>query len=135
MMDNHTIKIRLFAKIFSDAAFPITLHSNPKYCIGENESGTPYIAYDDVMGNRYVIRMLPAGRIPSYLDNEGNIVAEYPDMEMMVRDGWMLSDEGNHANFDGWIKWAEKNELDPTIISFLKDNPQYWYNTPTSSGK
>ena len=94
---------------------------------------TPYISYDDVLANRYRIRFLPSDAVPSYMEQEGDIIAEYQNIDQMLQDGWMLGEKGNEKNFDGWIEWAENTGMDTTVVEFLKKNPQYWYSPSSFS--
>ena len=134
MLDKQTITLRVFQQIFNDALFPVTLAPNPKYSIGKYETMTPYISYDDVLANRYRIRFLPSDAVPSYMEQEGDIIAEYQSIDQILQDGWMLGEKGNEKDFDGWIEWAENTGMDTTVVEFLKKNPQYWCS-PSSSSK
>ena len=87
-----TIKyqIKNLDHIYATAMFAPVFKNNPKYCVGKFQDLTPYIAYDDVMNNKYIIRGRPVS-ITSNFDNEKReIISSYTSMEELVMDGWRL---------------------------------------------
>jgi hypothetical protein len=77
-------------KIYDDALYTPVFRINKKYCIGSFKGMIPYIAYDDIMNNKYIIRGRPANII-STLDNEKrDMIASYTSIGELVKDGWEL---------------------------------------------
>jgi len=78
-------------QIFINGSCAPVFKQNRKYCIGKFESQTPYIAYDDVMGNKFIIRGRPSGSPFNSFDNEKRvIIVEYQNSNDLVNDGWRL---------------------------------------------
>ncbi len=51
----------------------------------------PYISLDDVLENRYIIRVLPEGLAGTFPYTEkGPVLKEYPSLEALANDGWEL---------------------------------------------
>ena len=77
-------------RIFRDAAFSPAFRTNPKYCTGEFSDSSPYIAYDDVVNHRYIIRARPVEEFSQYDNELRTVIREYKNIEEIVNDGWRL---------------------------------------------
>ena len=90
-MNDREYQKKNLEKIFRDASFSPVFISHPKYCIGEFIDVTPYIAYDDVMENKYIIRGKELGAKHNEFDSEKRpIIVEYNSIDELVNDGWRL---------------------------------------------
>ena len=76
--------------IYSKASMAPVFKQNPKYCIGKFTDLTPYISYNDVMSNKYIIRGRPSDEHNSFDAQEREIIVEYNSLESIVNDGWRL---------------------------------------------
>lgn len=88
-------KDKLFQKnnleiIFRDAKFAPTFRKHPLFCVGEFEDTSPYIAYDDVINYRFIIRARQLGEFSQYDNNLRTVIKEYKSIEEIVDDGWKL---------------------------------------------
>ena len=85
-MDNQDSEIANIRSIFSEARFSPKFHTNPKFA-----GKMPYIAYDDVMADRYVIRAGDDDTIMNSFANKMNeVISSYDSIEALVEDGWCL---------------------------------------------
>ena len=73
--------------IYKAASLSPVFKSNPKYNTGNL---TPYISYNDIMANKYIIRIRPLEIQNSFDGGKREIVAEYESVEELVNDGWRL---------------------------------------------
>jgi hypothetical protein len=81
---------RQLQKIYDDALYTPVFRINKNFCIGSFKDMIPYIAYDDIMNHKYIIRGRPANIISS-LDNEKrDMIASYMSIGDLVKDGWEL---------------------------------------------
>ena len=76
--------------IYKTANFAPVFKKNPKYCINDYAALTPYIAYDDIMHNRYIIRGRLNGEFSSFDNEKSEIIAKYSNIDELVNDGWQL---------------------------------------------
>lgn len=77
--------------IYRDASFAPVFKKNPTYCIGKFADATPYVSYDDVMDNKFIIRARPLGEEINSFDSQAReIIKEYHSSEDLVNDGWRL---------------------------------------------
>ena len=76
--------------IFRDASLAPVFKQNAKYYIGELSNLTPYISYDDVMRNKFIIRGRPVSESGAYYNEKKVIIAEYDSIVDLVSDGWRL---------------------------------------------
>lgn len=78
---------RMLERIFNEASHAPVFKSNAKYCIGQFTGHTPYIAYEDVMDVKYIIRATDDYNNKS----ESNpIIIEFGSLDELVNDGWRL---------------------------------------------
>ena len=76
----------ILRQIFAEARFSPKFRENPKF-----EGDAPFIAYDDVMAGRYVIREGDDETImKSYANKKNRVIASYPNLQALVEDGWEL---------------------------------------------
>ena len=73
--------------IYKAASLSPVFKSNPKYNTGNL---TPYISYNDIMAYKYIIRARPLGTQNSFDAEERDIIAEYENINDLVKDGWRL---------------------------------------------
>jgi len=73
--------------IYTAASLSPVFKSNPRYNTGNL---TPYISYNDIMTNKYIIRGKPLGISNSFDGEDRKIIAEYNSVESLVKDGWRL---------------------------------------------
>ena len=78
-----------FEAIFNHDLYAPVLEPHPEYCILQFSDSVPYISYDDVINNKYIIRGRPTGEHPSVSD-AGEIIAEYENLDELVNMGWRL---------------------------------------------
>ena len=73
-------------RIFSEARFSPKFRDNPKF-----EGWAPYIAFDDVLAGRYVIREGDDETIMSpYANKTNRAIAAYQNVQTLAEDGWDL---------------------------------------------
>ena len=85
-MSNRERQISILQRIFAEARFSPKFRENPKY-----DGEAPYIAYDDVLVDRYVIREGDDETIMSpYANKQNRVIASYPSLEALVEDGWEM---------------------------------------------
>ncbi len=64
---------------------------NRKYCAGATADLIPYIAYSDVMARQLIIRSQPSELpLSNFCNEKHKILAQYPDLEALLHDGWVL---------------------------------------------
>jgi hypothetical protein len=83
-------QITTLENLFSSASHSIIFKRNPKYCINKFEGLIPYIAYNDVMGDLYIIRGKSANNFDSFHNGKEDVIIEYYSLETLVEDGWRL---------------------------------------------
>jgi hypothetical protein len=76
--------------IYSAATFAPVFKKNPKHSLGRYAELIPYISYNDIIENKYIIRGRPLGEHNSFDSEEREIIAEYDNIESLVSDGWRL---------------------------------------------
>lgn len=76
--------------IYRDASIAPVFKQNPKYCTGKFIDMAPYISYDDIMSNKFIIRARPMIEQNSFDSQEREIIVEYNSLESLVNDGWRL---------------------------------------------
>ena len=81
---------RALERLFDDASLAPIFRMNKKYFSEKYKDMVPYIAYDDVMGRKYIIRWRPNDVTNSFHNEKGEIIAEYKSIEEIVKDGWEL---------------------------------------------
>lgn len=89
-MDDKDYQKKNLTSIYRDASLAPVFKPNPKYCINKFSDLTPYISYDDVMNNKYIIRGRPNDLHNSFDSEEGEVIVEYRSIDEMVNDGWRL---------------------------------------------
>ena len=86
-MDDIKNQKHFLEKIYSDALHAPVFKSNSKFCIEQFARLTPYIAFGDVMNNKFIIR----GTNDYNNKSESNpILVEYNSMDELLEDGWRL---------------------------------------------
>ncbi len=90
-MEDKEVQKKNLEIIFRDASLAPVFKCHPKYCIGEFASATPYIAYDDVIDEKYIIRGRELSSKRNSFDNEKRkIIVEYASLDELIDDGWRL---------------------------------------------
>lgn len=83
-------QLKALKEIYRTADISPVFRSNENLAleIGNNQ---PYISLDDVLENRYIIRLLPGGLAGTFPYTEkGPVLKEYPSLEALANDGWEL---------------------------------------------
>ena len=83
-------QLKALKEIYRTADISPVFRSNENLAleIGNNQ---PYICLDDVLENRYIIRLLPEGSAVTFPYTEkGPVLKEYPSLEALANDGWEL---------------------------------------------
>jgi len=83
-------QVRNIANIFHAASMAPVFKKNKKYCTGKFADLTPYISYNDVRNDKYIIRARPLGENNSFDSEERDIIIQYDSIEQLVKDGWRL---------------------------------------------
>lgn len=83
-MTEEDYQLELLKQAWSLGMYRIHFLSNPKYA---NDGVTCYIGFDDMYGDRFVIREMECD---NYRDRDDRILASYSTAEELVRDGWIL---------------------------------------------
>jgi len=73
--------------IYSAASLAPIFKPNAKFCVNQFVGLMPYIAYGDVMANKYVIR---AGIDYNDKSETNSVIVEYDSIDELVNDGWRL---------------------------------------------
>ncbi|NEW80790.1 MAG: hypothetical protein GZ094_00265 [Mariniphaga sp.] len=81
-----------FEAIFNYILYAPVLESHPDYCIRQFADLIPFIAYDDVMRSKYIVRGLPPGVTDPNESGSGEIIARYANLDELVNAGWKLKD-------------------------------------------
>jgi len=89
-MDDKEIQKKNLEEIYSAASCSPVFKNNPIHCIGEFAALTPYISYNDVIANKYIIRGRPIGMYGSFDAEARKVIGEYDSIESLVDDGWRL---------------------------------------------
>lgn len=83
-------QLKALKEIYRTANISPIFRPNPAYSSELGEK-VPYICLDDVLENRYIIRMLPDEQIKNFpIFSGGDKLKEYPSLEQLVQDGWEL---------------------------------------------
>ena len=90
-MEDYNYQKKLLQRIYSEASLAPVFKENPKYCFNQFADMMPYIAYKDILGNKYIIRGRPSGIFNPYDSEERAIIAEYKSLDELVNDGWRLN--------------------------------------------
>jgi hypothetical protein len=82
------LQIHNLKRIFDTASMAPVFKGNPKYTV----NGVARIAYDDIMGEKYIIRC--DNSFPEsgsfWSDEDATIIAQYNSIAELVEDGWRL---------------------------------------------
>lgn len=73
--------------IYSAASIAPIFKPNAKYCFGNFDNLTPYIAYGDVMNYKFIIRTTDDYKNKS---DSNSILVQYGSIDELVNDGWKL---------------------------------------------
>ena len=90
MMDNKELQLKILKKIIGEASYAPIFKPNPKYCVNKFAGLTPYISCKDLKNNRIAIRGCPIGHNKTYDSGYREIIIEYPDIENLINDNWIL---------------------------------------------
>jgi len=87
---------RVYQKMYFEAIFNYVLYApvlehHPHYCIHQFADLIPYIAYDDVMKGKFIIRGRPTGSTNTKASEAGTIIVEYANLDDLVNAGWRLN--------------------------------------------
>lgn len=88
--DDNKYQLRNLKAIYNAASFAPVFHHNLKYSTGKFAELTPYIAYSDVLNDKYIIRGRQGSEHNSFDDEKRDVIAEYSSLEKLVNDGWRL---------------------------------------------
>ena len=80
-----------FEAIFNYVLYAPVLEHHPGYCNRQFADLIPYIAYDDVMKSKYIIRGRPHGENNRYDSEAREIIVEYENLDELVNAGWRLN--------------------------------------------
>jgi len=80
-----------FEAIFNDVLYAPVLEYHPGYCIDQFADLIPYIAYDDVMKRKFIIRGRPTLSNNTIASGAGAVIAEYATLDDLVNAGWRLN--------------------------------------------
>ena len=83
-------QVRNIENIFHAASMSPVFKINSKYCKEQFANVTPYISYNDVLNDKYIIRARPHGENNSFDSEEREIIKQYKSIEELVKDGWRL---------------------------------------------
>jgi hypothetical protein len=85
-MDDRDQQISTLQLIFAQASHSPKFLQNRKF-----DGEAPFIAYDDVMADRCIIREGDHETIMnSFANKQNRVIASYPSIEALVYDGWLL---------------------------------------------
>jgi len=73
--------------IYSAASLAPVFKTNSKFCVDQFAGLTPYVAYGDVMGYKFVIR---ATNDYNNKSETNPVIVEYGSIDELVNDGWRL---------------------------------------------
>lgn len=83
-MNDRERQISILQRIYAEAQFSPKFRENTKY-----DGEAPFIAYDDVLAGRYVIREGDDETIMSpYANKKNRVIMSYPNLQALVEDGW-----------------------------------------------
>jgi hypothetical protein len=83
-------QVRNITNIFYAASMSPVFKLNSKYCTGKFADLIPYISYNNIRNNEYIIRARPLGENNSFDSKERDIIIQYDSIEQLVKDGWRL---------------------------------------------
>ena len=87
----HEKTLEILKEIYRTADISPIFRPNPLFAGVMDEDSAAYIALDDVLGYRYIVRLMPEGGATSFPITEyGTIIAEYNSLEELLNDGWQL---------------------------------------------
>ena len=89
-MDNKILQLKSLKEIFQEASFAPLFKRNPKHCIRQFANLTPYISYDDLRNNKYIIRGSSIGIKNACTTEKRIIIVEYSNIDELINDGWQL---------------------------------------------
>lgn len=89
MEDKDHQKKRL-ESILREASFAPIFKRHPKHCIDRFAELTPYISFNDIIINRFLIRGCPIGPGNSFDSGQREIIIEYATIDELLEDGWQL---------------------------------------------
>jgi len=81
-----------FEAIFNYVLYAPVLEHHPSYCIRQFADLIPYIAFDDVMRSKYIVRGRPTGVANSNDSESREIIARYANLDELVNAGWRLKE-------------------------------------------
>ena len=81
-----------FEAIFNYVLYAPVLEHHPGYCIRQFADLIPYIAFDDVMRSKYIVRGRPPGGTNSTDSESREIIVKYANLDELVNAGWRLKE-------------------------------------------
>ena len=89
-MNDNSIQLKTLKAIFQEASFAPLFKRNPKHCVRQFANLTPYISYDDLRNNKYIIRGSSIGTKNANNSERRIVIVEYADIDELINDGWQL---------------------------------------------
>ena len=89
-MNDNSLQLKTLRAIFQEASFAPLFKRNPKYCVRQFANLTPYISYDDLRNNMYIIRGGSLGTKNANTSERRIVIVEYADIDELINDGWQL---------------------------------------------
>lgn len=84
-------QVSALKEIFRTADISPVFRANPVFGTVMDENSAAYIALDDVMEYRYIVRLMPEGGFEHFpIFEHGEILAEYQSLDYLFNDGWKL---------------------------------------------
>ena len=83
-MESKNYQKKHLETIYRDAAYTPVFRQNPKYSINQFSNLTPYISYNDVINNKFIIRGRPIDFYSSYDSEEREIIVEYNSLDELI---------------------------------------------------
>ncbi len=88
---SNSFQKKTLQNIYYSASLAPVFQVNSKYNFEKFSDKTPYISYDDIMNNKYIIRGREKGILNQYHSEKEEIIAEYKSVDELVNDGWSLA--------------------------------------------
>jgi hypothetical protein len=92
-LHNLYLQEKYIREIFEKLSMTPLFNFNPKYYQFRYENMTPYITYNDLVSDKYIIRVRPSDIMDSIDNEEREIIVQYDSIKQMIGDGWTLDNE------------------------------------------
>ena len=89
-MNDKSFQKKSLEAIFIKPTYAPLFKSNPQYCVNQFSHLTPYISYNDIINNKFIIRGSPVGANNMKDSKQREIIIEYGNIDELVNDGWKL---------------------------------------------